>query len=212
MSLGSAAVAETAAPEPAVTPTGYPPGTYPPGTYPTAAYPPAPAYQLVPVIAAQPEHPQRSFSLTFSPIHLLIPMLELTGEVKIQDRFSVAFIGGIGRYSQTDSGVNLSATAYEAGGHLRFYPIGDFRRGLELGVEVLYLKLSDTNLAASGEGLAVGPFIGYKITTDAGFTFDVQGGAERVFERATATSYGSTSTATQSAYIPLLNLNIGWSF
>ena len=55
---------------------------------------------------------------------------------------------------------------------VRVYVIGDFRHGMQLGGEVLYLHLNDDRIAISGEGLAVGPFLGYKIMIDAGFTFD----------------------------------------
>jgi hypothetical protein len=101
----------------------------------------------------------------------------------------------------------VSAAAYEAGGQLRYYAPGDFR-GAWVGAEALYLHVADTNLAVTGEGLAVGPFVGYKITVDAGFTFDAQLGFEYLGIRAMTTG----SSASESRFIPLLNLNIGWSF
>ena len=70
------------------------------------------------------------------------------------------------------------------------------------------MHLSDSNLSAKGEGVAVGPFLGYKYTADVGFTFDAQLGIERVFAKATSGS----SNASDSTYVPLLNLNVGWSF
>ena len=91
---------------------------------------------------------------------------------------------------------------------MRVYVIGDFRHGMQLGGEVLYLHLNDDRLSATGEGLAVGPFLGYKIMIDAGFTFDAQLGFEHVSARANS----GTSTANDKSIIPLLNLNVGWSF
>ena len=43
---------------------------------------------------------------------------------------------------------------------------------------------------------------------DAGFTFDAQLGFEHVSARASS----GTSTAGDKTFIPLLNLNVGWSF
>jgi hypothetical protein len=146
------------------------------------------------------------FSLTISPVHLLLPVVELTGEARVHDRFGVALIGGAGRY--TDKNAGISASVYEVGGQLRFYALGDFRHGMQIGGEVLYVHLSDPNISATGSGLAAGPFLGYKVMTDAGFTFDTQLGFEHVFVRGES----GGSTASDEANLVLLNLNIGWSF
>ncbi len=170
-----------------------PPGVYAP---PTWAAPPPP-----------PEHPRRVFSLTISPIHLLLPVVEVTGEARVHDNVGVALIAGAGRY--TDPNVSgISATVYEAGAQVRVYVIGDFRHGMQVGGELLYLHLNDDRVAISGEGLAVGPFLGYKIMIDAGFTFDAQLG----FEHISARAEGNGATANDRTFIPLLNLNVGWSF
>jgi len=197
-------------------PAGYPPpaGAYPPqGAPPPAGYPPPgyaqPGYPPPGVYAPPPppEHPRRVFSLTISPIHLFLPVVELTGEARVHDKVGVALIGGAGKY--TDPNISgISATVYEAGGQVRVYVIGDFRHGMEVGGEVLYVHLNDDRVALSGEGLAVGPFLGYKIMIDAGFTFDAQVG----FEHISAQASTGTSTANDRSIIPLLNLNVGWSF
>lgn len=191
-------------------PAGYPPPGYPPPGYPPPGYPPPTAYApppgWVPIPAPVP-HPRRVFSLTLSPIHLLIgPIVELTGEARVHDKVGLAVIGAAGKYSDNVSGI--SAAVYEAGAQVRVYAIGDFRHGMQVGAELLYLHLTDTSIAATGEGVAVGPFIGYKIMVDAGFTFDAQVGFEHVSARAQT----STNTASDKDFIPLLNLNIGWSF
>jgi hypothetical protein len=60
---------------------------------------------------------------------------------------------------------------------------------------------------------AVGPLIGYKLITSAGFTFFVQGGFQYVFVHAEASDdQGQSAQADASDFIPLLNLNVGWSF
>jgi hypothetical protein len=163
-----------------------------------------------PLPPAVPEvtHPRRVFSLTISPIHLFLPIVELTGEARVHDKVGVAVLGGAGRYSDTQNGIKLSATAFEAGAQVRYYLLGDFRHGMQLGAEFLYLHLSDSQLAVSGEGFAFGPFLGYKFVADVGFTFDTQLGFEYVGARAAT----ATTMASGGEFIPLLNLNVGWSF
>ena len=51
----------------------------------------------------------------------------------------------------------------------------------------------------------MGSFLGYKIATDVGFTFDGQLGVEHVSAQA-------DNGQSNKTWIPLLNLNIGWSF
>ena len=156
--------------------------------------------------------PTRTASVTISPIHLFSPIVELTGEWRALNKLGVAVIAGGGKYSETMNGTKISASVYEAGAQARYYVLGDFRHGMQLGVEALYLRLSDANISARGEGLAVGPFVGYKFIADVGFTFDAQVGAEYVGAQATASSGGSTANASGSTFIPLINLNVGWSF
>ncbi len=187
-------------------------GQPPPGTPQQPVMPPrGPSPYAVPMAVEVP-HPGRNFSLTFSPIHLFFPVLELTGEFRISDKVSVAAIVGVGSYSETVNFIKVSATVFEAGAHLRYYVVGDFRHGMQIGAELLYLHLSDPNLSAKGEGLAIGPFVGYKYTADVGFTFDCQLGIEHVGVRASASSGTSSASNSDSSVIPLLNINIGWSF
>jgi hypothetical protein len=209
----SRAFAQTSAPPPN-DPTTTPPEAYPP----TAGYPPPPPGYPPPGVYAPPammpqppprEHPRHVFSLTISPIHLFLPVVELTGEARVHDKVGVALIGGVGKYTDPDDS-SLSASVWEAGGQVRAYVIGDFRHGMQIGGELLYLHLDSTTLAATGEGLAVGPFLGYKIATDVGFTFDAQVGFEHISARAKSTT--GPEMANGKSFIPLLNLNVGWSF
>jgi hypothetical protein len=189
--------------QPGYPPPGYAQPGYPPPGYAQPGYPPPGVYAPPP----PPEHPRRVFSLTISPIHLLFPVVELTGEARVHDKVGIALIGGAGKY--TDPNVTgISATVYEAGAQVRVYVIGDFRHGMQVGGELLYLHLNDDRVAISGEGLAVGPFLGYKIMIDAGFTFDAQVG----FEHISARAQGNGATPSDKSIIPLLNLNVGWSF
>jgi hypothetical protein len=156
--------------------------------------------------------PLPTFSLTFSPLHLLLPVVELTGELRVHDKVGVALVVGAGKISDTVSNVKLTASVVEVGAQLRGYVVGDFRHGMQLGAEVLYLHLSTTDVSARGAGVAVGPFLGYKYVAPIGFTVDVQLGVEYVAARATATDGSQSASNSNSTVIPLLNANVGWSF
>lgn len=169
------------------------------------------------ILAAQSAPPQaqdvdvqHQVSITISPIHLSMPMVELTGEYRLTDKMGVALILGAGSIKS----LGRSYTALEAGAQYRYYVLGSFIHGLQLGAEILYLSLSgaDAGIDAKGAGLAVGPFVGYKIATNIGFTFEVQGGAQYMAAGASATDGTNSASGKDSDIIPLLNLNVGWSF
>jgi len=205
------------------------PSTPPPGSavapLPPPAAPVAPAPAVVvreappPVEAvAKPkevEEEDRTVYLSISPLHLLGPIVELTGEIRLHRHIGVAAIGGYG--SIKVDGLR-PYKVWEAGGQFVGYPVGHFDHGMQVGLEVLYAGVStDTNIkvsSATANGLATGPFIGYKLATRVGFSFNIQGGVEYVFARADAKSPSgnTTATAAQSSIIPLLNLQAGWSF
>lgn len=163
-------------------------------------------------------------SITVSPIHLFMPVVEITGEYRLSPKLGVAGILGGGQYTQeTKAGDTVIAedtfTVFEAGAQVRYYVFGDFEHGMQIGAELIYMHLAgdnlqDTNVSGSGAGLAVGPFIGYKIATDLGFTFDAQLGYEFVAVQAEASDSdtGESGSDSDSQGIPLLNLNVGWSF
>jgi hypothetical protein len=148
------------------------------------------------------------FSLTISPIHLAAPIVELTGEVRLPVDFSVAGIAGVGSIDGT--------TAWEAGAQARYYLLGGFEHGMPLGVEALFIQVEDRsgNISGTGQGLAVGPFIGYKFASDEGFTIDLGAGVQFAAVRAKATDAdtGTTASAQGTEIFPLINLNLGWSF
>lgn len=154
-------------------------------------------------------------SITLSPLHLIMPMGEVTAEFRIIDKLGIAAVFGAGTFIYTDV---TPPTVLEAGASLRYYVVGDFEHGMQLGAEVLYAHVAtstsegDVTVTGVGSGLAVGPFIGYKIATRVGFTFDSQVGV--TFAAVDAEASGGGQSASQSASLVglLLNLNIGWSF
>jgi hypothetical protein len=156
-----------------------------------------------------------SFSLTLSPALLLAPVLQVTGELRLGTQAGVALIAGGGWVSVTQSdGSKLRFNVLEFGGQLRYYATGNFRRGLQVGVEILYVNV-DTKvegIAGVASGLAIGPFFGWKMTTFAGFTLDLQGGIAVETVGVRVSDSASTSTTTEIDFIPMANINLGWSF
>lgn len=161
-----------------------------------------------------PPEPANGVSVTISPIHLAFPILELTAEVAIAPKLSAALIGGIGSVTATAPGIEQEFSAWEAGAHVRYYLTGDFDGGLQAGFEILMVGIDDNDptVDASGDGLAFGPFIGWKWVAGAGFTFDGQLGIERLFATASASDGTASESASDETWVPLLNLNVGWSF
>jgi hypothetical protein len=155
-------------------------------------------------------------SLTLSPIHLLFPVFELMAEVRVADHFGVAVLGGAGRMSATVGDEVVSFSVQELGGQFIGYPLDAFD-GLMLGAELLYARVEGDvdggNVKGIGAGLAAGPLLGYKYLSSGGFTLFIQGGFEYVLLTAESSDgSGTTASAEDSRFIPLLNFNLGWSF
>jgi hypothetical protein len=143
----------------------------------------------------------------------------MTGEFRVHKMMGLAAIAGAGTVKLDNvapqPGLPTTAFVYELGTQFRVYPVGSFDHGMQLGVEAVYLHASAGNADVSGfaSGFALGPFVGYKIISSGGFTFDGQLGVEFVAAKAQARDSGGTqATSSDRSTIPLLNLNIGWSF
>lgn len=170
---------------------------------------------VTPSLAVADEDVQHTFSLTISPIHLALPMGEFTGEYRAGDKLGIGGILGFGSATvESSAGDEDKLTLFEVGATLRYYALGSFIHGMQIGLEALYLYAGGDvgGVAAAGEGLSVGPFIGYKIATNIGFTFDAQLGGTYILVGAEASDGETSETASDSAFGALLNLNVGWSF
>jgi hypothetical protein len=162
-------------------------------------------------------------SVTFSPLHLIFPEVRLMGEIKVNPKMSVAALAGYGSIGVDTSGTpNVTVdrvTVWEAGGQFRYYPIGTFEHGMEVGAHVEYIGASasgsscDGKVFGAGSGVLMGPFVGYKLATRVGFTLDLQGGVgyEVITASASGTN-GNTATASSNTFAPIVNLHMGWSF
>ncbi len=164
-----------------------------------------------------------ALSFTFSPVHLASPILELTAEYKALPQLGLAVVGGFGSTSVTSEATNNSHafSVWEIGAQARYYALGSFSHGLQLGIETLYTNISDDEIqdgpvliTAEGSSFSLGAFAGYKIASKLGFTFEGQLGVQAGFFTAEA-RHDPTSTSAEekdTKIAPLLNLNIGWSF
>jgi len=175
------------------------------------------AQAQVPAPAAEVTHPYRTVSVTFSPLHLALPVVEFTGEFRVLDKLGLAVILGAGKVTP-DQVQGLppppSFPVWEAGVQARYYLVGDFRHGMQVGGELMYLHASaeQGNVYAVVHGVSVGPFLGYKVMADVGFTFDCQLGYQFMGVGATGTNGQTTASQSDSDSGVLLNLNVGWSF
>ena len=147
-------------------------------------------------------------AVTASPLHLFVPMAEVTVEARVAPRLGVAVIGGVGAFhdAATDERIRL----FEGGASARYYVLGSFRHGLQLGAEALYVHADATAdaTAVQAAGLGLAPFVGYKWTHRTGFTVDAQLGVS--FMAVHADAAGASAEARDVG--PLLNLNLGYSF
>ena len=132
------------------------------------------------------------------------------------DKLSVALIVGGGRDTvevATFNGIEEESILLLTGGaQARYYLLGDFRHGLQVGAELIYIYAGydDPDIEVTAGGVSTGPFVGYKIAADFGLTFDAQLGFQYQFIG--ARDANSSATASESSLAPLLNLNVGWSF
>jgi hypothetical protein len=176
-----------------------------------------PARAEVPPAAAETTHPRRMVSVTISPLHLTQPILELTGEYRVLDRLGLALVLGAGKITPDQEQGAPKPPAipiWEAGVQARYYVLGDFRHGMQVGGELIYMhaSLDQGNVSVAASGLSVGPFLGYKVMADIGFTFDCQLGYQFMGVGATGSDGQTTASQESSASGVLLNLNVGWSF
>ncbi len=176
-----------------------------------------------PVASPPPPQPPRDVTLSFSPLHLLLPVLELQAELRLGNYFGLTAFGGVGRVTvevpdsydprATDE---EALTLYEAGAILSVYPLEPFR-SLMLGVELDWVHVSsddlgDESIQGFATGLSLGPLLGYKHVSAAGFTVVVQGGVARIALHAEASDEAGTDEEDDEQWVPILNLNLGWSF
>ena len=155
----------------------------------------------------------RRFTVTFAPAYLAFPVYELTGEYVATRHLGFAVKGGYGGFNGSDFGFTDDYNVTEAGAQVRYYPFEPASHQFMVGGEVHWLDVSSSTSRAgassAGSGFIVGPFVGYKYISPFGLTFDSQIGYGFF---ALNTSVDGSSVWDGVLGIPIVNLNIGWSF
>ncbi|MGL1936074.1 MAG: hypothetical protein OCD01_13685 [Fibrobacterales bacterium] len=159
----------------------------------------------------------RDISVTISPLHLLFPVYEFTAEFKATPKVGVGAMLGFGSMElENNYNETKKIPVFELAGQLNYYLFGNFDHGMQVGAELLYLHVSipeDEGVSGTGSGIGIGPYVGYKVISNAGFTFNIQLGYQQLFAQAVAKDrYGNEIEGSTDTGIPLLNINLGWSF
>jgi hypothetical protein len=148
-------------------------------------------------------------TISISPILLFSPIFQGIFEYKIMDKLGVAGILGFGDI--TDPDTDITASIFEIGGQANYYVWGDFRKGLHVGTQLLYLYawFDDDSISITGNGLSLGGYLGYKYSFDFGLALLIQLGYQGVVANAEADT-GEEASGSDSGV--LFNLNMGWTF
>jgi hypothetical protein len=146
---------------------------------------------------------QHTFSLTTNPVYLVYPVVEIAAEFRVGDSIGLTAIGAAGT-------ANIAATWFVGwlAGEFRYYLVGSFIHGMQIGAHIqgTYIATNNvlgTGIGGTGAGLVAGPFLGYKIATNVGFTFDTQLGPLFLL--------GNHSSDVGDV-APLIRISVGWSF
>jgi hypothetical protein len=173
----------------------------------------------LPQPTVEPSKPGKKISVTWAPILLVAPVVELTAEYRVANKLGVSITVGAGKRTIEDEMFgDATGTEIEGGAQVRYYLIGDFDHGMELGVQALeeYVKFDEplppNVIAVAAGGFTVGGFLGYKIATRVGFTFEAQLGARYLVVEPAVQGSSAASFGDIKKWQPLLHLNIGWSF
>lgn len=150
------------------------------------------------------------------------PEVQLHGEVRLFDSFSTAAVLTYGSASSQFGDAQVDFGIYRAGLQALFYPLGNFDRGMQVGIQGLYETTSfdeqvdGVQLRAGVDGVSLAVLVGYKLIVDPGFTIGAQlGGGPHFLEGSAAASVGDVEASTSSNTIRpkvVVNLNLGWSF
>lgn len=150
-------------------------------------------------LGAQTPPPARKVSVTISPLHLLSPELQVTGEARLVPRVSTAVSLGGGSITEEKHTYRI----WEVGGQMRYYALGSFSHGMMIGADVGYVDVNGKLESAMETlvGTRAGGFLGYKLILKSGFTVEAQLGPVYVW-----------GDGGRSEWQTLHNLRLGWSF
>jgi hypothetical protein len=173
---------------------------------------PAPAPTAAPAPApAAPAPLPASFTVSLSPAHLILPVGEVMAEYNVNGKLGVAGILGAGSVTVEDAlGSEVTGTVFEVGAQGNYYLWGGFRKGLHVGAEALYLyaDMESGGVTATGAGLSLSGYLGYKHTFSFGLALILQIGYG--YTVVSAESEGESDSDSKGNL--LLNFNVGWTF
>ena len=164
---------------------------------------------------AEPESGRgHTVAVSISPLHLILPMVELQAEYLAHPKFSASLIGGYGSIEAKNSwGETLKLDVLEVGTQARGYFYGTSEGGAYGGLEVLYISIDGGSAYGFGvgSGTSVGGFAGYKWTWE-NFFIDLNGGLASIVITAEATDGAETAKEEKRKTGALLNFGLGLSF
>lgn len=150
---------------------------------------------------------EHQLSLTIAPLWILNGEPHANIEVRVFDKWSGSLgLGYSNRATQNVEGSDVRHIAISTTGQIRYYAIGDFDHGMQVGAHYRYYWTEPStqgvkNMVVGGH--TTSGFLGYKYITDIGFTLDFQGGI----------GYFVTSQEVAgSRPVAYWAADIGWSF
>ena len=169
--------------------------------------------------APAPARDGRKFTVMWAPLRALFGLAEFTVEYRLADKLGVSLELGAGRRTvDFDAMTSVKGTELEGGAQVRYYVLGSYTHGMELGAELLdeYVTFDEplpgNVVGVAAGGVTAGAFAGYKVATNVGFTFEAQLGARYLIVDPKVTGMGTPAIASQDKWLPLLHLNAGWTF
>ena len=143
-------------------------------------------------------------TVLWSPLYSAFSLHQFTVEARLGSKFGLAAIGGLGTVAYDGQQVSIK----ELGGRAQVYLVGDFDLGLQLGAQALYFDATATRVIEGGSVDASG-------TAKAGGQYFV-GSGEATAHSVLAARYGGPASVTRAQnaamWLPILNVNVGWSF
>lgn len=166
------------------------------------------------VTAASPRDARadRHVSLTLDLPYLTLPVAKGALEVELAPKTSLVVAAGFGRIrDEATDMLGINMRYYEIALQGRYYVLRGLRHGLALGPEVRHGRADVSNgyvesSVIGAVGTAIGAIVAYKYVARGGLTIDLSAGA------AYFSADGEDDEHNQSQVVPLLNLNLGWTF
>jgi hypothetical protein len=154
---------------------------------------------------------EHQLSLTIAPLWILNGEPHGNIEVRVFDKWSGSLgLGYSNRASLPLEESDVTHIAISTSGQIRYYAIGDFDHGMQVGAHYHYFWTEPSTQGVKNRavgGHTTSGFLGYKYITDIGFTLDFQGGIGYF-----VTSDRDGQEVDGSRPVAYWAADIGWSF